>query len=97
MSALIKLLIPFDTLVEAIAVLERDDQIKLRHILDQHISQTDKDREADKDIEAFLAERGCQIPLKAGLTLTSEPDSSGQTNISIDHDQVAIQKFESEH
>jgi hypothetical protein len=91
MQAPIKLLIPFETLVDVIAVLERDDQLRLRHILDQHLNQI------EKKLDAFLAERGCPTPLKEGLTLTAEPANSGQTNIAIDHDQIIVQQFEADH
>jgi hypothetical protein len=90
MQAPIKLLIPFEALVDAIAALERDDQIRLRYILDQHINKP------EENINTFLLARGCQIPLKEGLPLTETPASSGQTNISIDHDQIAVQQFEAD-
>ena len=91
MQAPIKLLIPFEALVDAIAILDRDDQLRLRRILDQHLTQ------AEENLDAFLAERGCPTPLKDGLPLTTETANSGQTNIAIDHDQIVIQQFEADH
>jgi hypothetical protein len=91
MQAPIKLLIPFEALVDAIAVLDRNDQLRLRHILDQHLNQT------EENLDALLAERGVLTPLKEGLTLTAEPADSGQTNIAIDHDQIIVQQFELDH
>lgn len=91
MQAPIKLLIPFNALVDAIAVLERDDQLRLRHIIDQHLNNT------EENLDLFLSERECQSPLREGLPLTSEPSNSGQSNISIDHDQIAVQHFEADH
>lgn len=89
MQAPIKLLIPFEALVNAIAVLDRDDQLRLRRILDQYLNQTE-------DLDAFWAERGCSPPLKEGLTLTTNPAHSGQANIAIDHDQIVTQQFEAD-
>ena len=91
MQAPVKLLIPFDILVEAIATLDFEDQIRLHHLLNQHLN---KPRET---IKTFLTERGCQLPLKEGLPLTSEPAHSGQSNISVDHDYIVTQQFEEDH
>lgn len=91
MQAPIKLLIPFDSLAEAIALLDRDDQIRLRHLLDQHITGT------KQSLESHLLERGGQTPLKEGLALTTEPYESGQTSVAIEHDDIIVQQFEEEH
>lgn len=91
MQAPIKLLIPFEALVDAISVLDRDNQLRLRHILDQQLNQT------EEDLDAFWVERGCSPPLKEGLTPTINPANSGQTNIAIDHDQIIVQQFEAGH
>jgi hypothetical protein len=98
MQVPIKLLVSFDALVDAIAVLGHDDQVRLRHILDQHINNSGQntDQNTDQNMEAFWAERGCHLPLKEGLPLTLKPSRSGQTNISIDHDQVIVQEFEAD-
>lgn len=91
MEAPIKLLIPFESLLKAIAALDLDDQIRLHHLLGQHINKPEETR------EMFLTERGCQLPLKEGLPLTSEPVHSGQSNISIDHDYLVTQQFKEDH
>lgn len=90
MPAPIKLLIPFEVLAEAIANLERTEQLHLRHLLDQHLNNN------ENEIQTLLVERGCQLPLKEGLSLTPEPFQSRESSTSIDHDQIAVQTFEAE-
>lgn len=94
MQAPIKLPLPFDSLIGAIAALDRDDQIQLRRILDHHINKTE---ESVDSAEAFLIERGCKPPLKEGLPLTSSPARSGQSNVSIDHDYIVSQQFKEDN
>ena len=91
MQAPIKLLIPFDALAEAIALLDRADQIRLRHLLDEHLNST------SPTLESQLIERGGEIPLKQGLEPTPATFESGQPNISIDHDAIIVEQFEAEH
>lgn len=91
MQAPIKLLIPFDALAEAIALLDKADQMRLRHLLDEHINST------SPTLESRLLERGGQTPLKEGLEPTSVTFESGQSNIAIDHDAIVAQQFEAEH
>ncbi|MEM9218893.1 MAG: hypothetical protein AAGD25_31720 [Cyanobacteria bacterium P01_F01_bin.150] len=67
MQAPIKLLIPFDALAEAIALLDKADQMRLRHPLDEHINST------SPTLESQLLERGGQTPLKECLEPTSVP------------------------
>lgn len=53
-------------------------------ISDKQILQTEQ--KMDK-LLAFLKEKGCNTELKTGLHLTSAEKGSGNTDISINHDQ----------
>lgn len=90
MQSPIKLVIPFEALVEAIANLDMSDKIRLRQILDQHIDNP------EEKLDTFLAERGCHPPFKEGLPLTSEPARSGYNNISIEHDPAIVQQHKAD-
>ncbi|MGK7890756.1 MAG: hypothetical protein AB4042_15600 [Leptolyngbyaceae cyanobacterium] len=91
MAAPIKLLIPFEALAEAIAHLEQDELLRLRHLLDQHLNNDE-----ENEMQSLLAERGCQLPLKEGLSLTPEVFQSGESSVSTEHDHIAAQNFEAE-
>jgi hypothetical protein len=89
-QASVRLHISFESLVEAIVSLTPEDQLQLRHILDQEIAQKDTDQ------SAFLNERGCSLPVKVGLQPTSEPFISGRTDVSVNHDQFIAQHRQAE-
>jgi hypothetical protein len=90
-QASVRLHISFESLVEAIVSLEPEDKLQLRQILDQEIVQIQ-----DTDQTAFLHERGGTFPVKLGLQPTSEPFSSGRTDVSVNHDQVIVQHRQAE-
>jgi hypothetical protein len=90
-QASVQLRISFESLVEAIISLAPEDQLRLRQILDQQIAQLQED-----DQTTFLQERDCSLPLKVGLQQTLETFSSGQSDISTNHDQFIVQQSRSE-
>jgi hypothetical protein len=90
-QASVQLRITFESLVEAIVSLAPEDQIRLRQVLDQEISQSQLN-----DQTKFLQERGCSLPLKSGLQPTTEAFSSGQADISTNHDQFVVQHRQGE-
>ena len=90
-QASVRLHISFESLVEAIVSLNPEDQLQLRHILDREIAQIQ-----DTDETAFLHERGCSFPVKVGLQPTSEPFTSGRTDVSVNHDQFIVQHRQAE-
>jgi hypothetical protein len=87
----VQVVIPLEALVEAIKTLDLEDQIKLHKILTQSI-QTQQ----QMSLEELLQERSCSTPLKQGLQETSTYISSGQANISVEHDRLMTDKFRSE-
>ncbi|GEM_PF-1505052 len=83
----VQLRISFESLVEAVVSLEPEDKVRLRQVLDQEIAQPQENAQT-----TFLQERDCSFPIKYGLQATSEPFFSGQTDVSMNHDQFIVQR-----
>ena len=91
MQTPVKLLIPFESLVDAIAALNREEKIALRQILDRDLTQTQNELP-----EPELLKRGCQLPLKPGFPAVPMTIASGCSNIAADHDNIISEAFKAE-
>ncbi len=90
-QASVQLRISFESLVEAVVSLEPEDKVRLRQVLDREITQLQ-----ENDQTKFLQERSCSFPIKYGLQATSESFHSGQTDVSMNHDQFIVQRSQAE-